>query len=123
MYVALVSTLGNGSAIVRPVAAPLPEFVTVTVYVILLPRSTVPVTLPTLEPPRLSLVVIWRSAILTCSAAELLGASPVSLESSATIDSDRVVVTVLVVEKVTDCKAVWYWAGVAEPLRVSTPAE
>ena len=40
--------------------------------------------------------------ILTLSAAELL----VSALSSATIESDRVVVLVLVVENVTDCKAV-----------------
>ena len=44
---------------------------------------------------------------LTLSAAELLFSEP----SLATIESDRVVVFVLVVEKVTDCKAAWYWAG------------
>ena len=41
----------------------------------------------------------------------------------ATIEIDRVVVLVLVEENVTDCKAVWYWAGVALPLKVSTPPE
>ena len=40
----------------------------------------------------------------------------------ATIEIDRVVVLVLVEENVTDCKAAWYWAGVALPLKVSTPA-
>ena len=55
----------------------------------------------------------------TLSAAELL----VSELSRATIESDRVVVLVLVVENVTDCKAAWYWAGVALPLKVSTPPE
>ena len=35
----------------------------------------------------------------------------------------RVAVLVLVEENVTDCKAAWYWAGVALPLKVSTPPE
>ena len=35
----------------------------------------------------------------------------------------RVVVFVLVVENVTDCKAAVYWAGVALPVKVSTPPE
>jgi hypothetical protein len=34
----------------------------------------------------------------------------------------RVATLVLVEENVTDCKAVWYWAGVALPLKVKTPA-
>ena len=57
------------------------------------------------------------SATLTLSAAAVLD----SALSAATIEIARVVVFVLVVENVTDCKAVWYWAGVALPLRVSTP--
>ena len=56
-------------------------------------------------------------ATLTLSAAAVLD----SELSAATIEIARVVVLVLVVENVTDCKAVWYWAGVALPLRVSTP--
>ena len=32
-------------------------------------------------------------------------------------------VVVLVVEKETDCKAAWYWAGVALPLKVNVPSE
>ena len=36
-------------------------------------------------------------------------------------DIDRArAVSVLVEENVTDCKAVWYWAGVALPLKVSS---
>ena len=57
------------------------------------------------------------TATLTLSAAAVLD----SELSAATIEIARVVVLVLVVENVTDCKAVWYWAGVALPLRVSTP--
>ena len=61
---------------------------------------------------------------LTCSAAGLLFSAPyVAVPSMATIEIDRVVVFVLVVENVTDCKAVWYWATVAVPLKVSTPPE
>ena len=59
------------------------------------------------------------SATSTLSAAEVL----TSELSGATIEIDRVVVFELVVENVTDCKAVWYWAAVALPLRVSTPPE
>ena len=55
----------------------------------------------------------------TSSKAVLL----VSLLSRATIEIERVVVLVLVEENVTDFKAVWYWAGVALPLKVSTPPE
>ena len=54
---------------------------------------------------------------LTRSATGLLVNDP----SSATIESDRVPVTVLVVENVTDSKAAAYWVGVALPLKVSTP--
>ena len=43
--------------------------------------------------------------------------------SMATIESDRVAKMLLVVENVTDCKADWYWATVAEPVKVSTPPE
>ena len=49
------------------------------------------------------------TATSTLSAAALLS-RPSGEPSRATIESDRVVVFVLVVEKVTDCKAVWYWA-------------
>ena len=43
--------------------------------------------------------------------------------SSATTSTVRVPLTMLVLENVTDCKAVVYWAGVALPLSVSTPPE
>ena len=59
----------------------------------------------------------------TVSAPVLLGTSPVSFASKATIDSDRAVLVVLVVENVTDCKAAVYWLGVALPVRLSTPPE
>ena len=58
-------------------------------------------------------------ATLTLSAAELL----VSELSRATTEIARVVTLALVVENVTDCRAAWYWAGVALPLKVSTPPE
>ena len=45
-----------------------------------------------------------------------------SFASRATIDSDRAVLVVLVVENVTDCKAAVYWLGVALPVRLSRPA-
>ena len=60
-------------------------------------------------------------ATTTVSTPVLLATLPVSFESSATTSTVRVPLTVLVVEKVTDCKAVVYWAGVALPLKVSTP--
>jgi hypothetical protein len=41
----------------------------------------------------------------------------------ATIETFRAVVFELVVENVTDRKAVWYWATVAVPFKVSTPPE
>ena len=53
----------------------------------------------------------------------MLGSLPESFVSKATIRNDRRMVLVLVVENVTDRKAAWYWAGVAEPVSVSTPAE
>ena len=56
-------------------------------------------------------------ATLTLSDAVLLLSDP----SLATIESDRVVVLLLVAEKVTDSRAVWYWATVAVPLKVKTP--
>ena len=81
----------------------------------------------TAEPPTVNVLVVpdgvttgaagVASATLTLSAAAVLD----SALSAATIEIVRVVVFVLVVENVTDCKAVWYWAGVALPLRVSTP--
>jgi hypothetical protein len=80
----------------------------------------------TAAPPTVNVLVIPDAVnvgavvdTLTCSAAELLSSDP----SMATIESDRVVVFVLVVENVTDCKAAWYWATVALPLSVKTPAE
>jgi hypothetical protein len=60
------------------------------------------------------------NATLTLSAPVLLVVGEARL-SSAMIEIDRVVVFELVVENVTDCKAVWYWAGVALPLKVSVP--
>ena len=41
----------------------------------------------------------------------------------ATIEIVRVVVFELLVENVTDRRAVWYWATVAVPLKESTPPE
>ena len=55
----------------------------------------------------------------TLSAAGLLPTD----WSIATIEMARVVVFVLVVENVTERKAVWYCAGVAVPLSVNTPPE
>ena len=52
-----------------------------------------------------------------CVVAVLLFTLPVSFESLTTIEMVRVSVLVLVVEYVIDCKAVWYWAGVALPVR------
>ena len=55
----------------------------------------------------------------TCSAVGSLSSGP----SLAMMEIARAVVFVLVVENVTDSKAAWYWAGVALPLKVSTPPE
>ena len=57
----------------------------------------------------------------TCSAAALL----VNVPSRVTIEIARAVVLVptLFEENATDCKAAWYCATVALPLRVSTPPE
>ena len=57
--------------------------------------------------------------IWTLSAAAVL----VSLLSMATTESERVTELWLVLENVTDRKAVWYWAIVAVPVKVSTPPE
>jgi hypothetical protein len=59
-------------------------------------------------------------ATTTVSTPVLLVVGEAAL-SSATTSMVRVPLTVLVEENVTDCKAVWYWAGVAVPLNVSTP--
>ncbi len=59
------------------------------------------------------------AATTTCSAAE-----PLCCAASTTlIEIARVMRFGLVVENVTDCKAAAYWAGVAVPLKVSTPSE
>ena len=55
----------------------------------------------------------------TCSGAEMLASAP----SMATTEIDRAAVFGVVVENVTDCRAAWYWAGVALPLKVSTPPD
>ena len=107
------------------------EIVTVApVRSVSLDVTVTPESTATAAPPTVKVLVVpdgvtTGAAIvtLTLSAAVLLAIEPVSFVSRATIESDRVVVLVLVVENVTDCKAVWYWAGVALPLRVSTPPE
>ena len=90
------------------------EIVTVApVRAVSLDVTVTPESTATAEPPTVKVLVAPDGvttgaaiATLTLSAAALL----VSALSTATIESDRVVVFVLVVENVTDCKAVWYWA-------------
>ena len=85
------------------------EIVTVApVRAVSLDVTVTPESTATAEPPTVKVLVVpdgvttGAPMILTLSAAELL----VSALSSATIESERVVVFALVVENVTDCKAV-----------------
>ncbi len=57
------------------------------------------------------------------ATSTLCVAGLLAVGESATIEMDRGLKLVLVVEKVTEWRAVWYWAGVALPVSVSTPPE
>ncbi len=59
------------------------------------------------------------AATMTCSTAEVVSCAA----STTLIEIARVVRFAPLVENVSDCKAAAYCAGVAVPVRVSTPAE
>ena len=65
------------------------------------------------------IVIGAETRICVVAVSLLIGGA--DAESLTTIEMFRVAVLVLVEENVTDCKAAWYWAGVALPVRVSTP--
>ena len=67
-------------------------------------------------------MTVTGAETVICVVAVLLFTLPVSPNRQRRSKCSESSCCVLVEENVTDCKAVWYWAGVAVPLKVSTPA-